>query len=234
PIARGVLHDPAHQRAKIHADVPRLFGHERGWCHPRLRVYFQKNQFVPIRRAVETKIGAADAAAAESLVCAHCDIHCLFCNVFRYARWQYVIGTAGSIFRLVVIKGGARHDFSDAKRALAHDSNGELASRYEFFDHDGLAERPGFAAELTWWAVVALADNENTDTRAFIDWLHHVRRLHRVTHTRFPARDNNALGNRQSDRAENILRALLVHGKCGREHTRMCVGNAQQFEEALY
>ena len=55
-----------------------------------------------------------------------------------------------------------------------------------------------------------------------------------MTHTRFPARDNNALGNRQSDRAENILRALLVHGKCGREHTRMCVGNAQQFEEALY
>ncbi len=49
-----------------------------------------------------------------------------------------------------------------------------------------------------------------------------------------PAVDKDALGNREPGRAERGFRVLLVHGKRGREHSRMRVGDFHQLQEALH
>src|SRR5690606_8845005 len=112
-------------------------------------------------------------------------------------------------------------------------SAGEFTARNVTLRHDFLAEIPFRRGEFFRRTIVAFADDEDTDRRSLAHRLDDIRRVHHMTERCLRARHNNAFGNGQARRTENLLRTLLVHGECGCEHTGMGVGNAEHLEQAL-
>ena len=91
---------------------------------------------------VITQISATDAPTSEHLMGAQGDIKRPLICLCRDRRRRQVIGSAHRILCRVVIKTALRNNLADAKRAISHYRNGELAPRNEALDQYLATEAP--------------------------------------------------------------------------------------------
>src|SRR5262249_45352686 len=104
-----------------------------------------------------------------------------------------MLGAAGGVFRLVIVKPYRRHDFDHTERRLPHDRTGQLLARNVFSDEHPLAVRPILARELLWWMHVIFAHDEHADARTFRDRLDDVGPRQQVSLGRLEARYHQSL-----------------------------------------
>ncbi len=134
----------------------------------------------------------------------------------------------GLVLGIIVIP-ARRDDIGHRQRAIPHHRACQLSSGGVGFDH----HLRGHAICQLRRAVGRLMHQIDADRRAFVVGLHDIGRRQYMARARLIPRHDHALQHRQASRAKYLLRALLVHRQSRGQNTRMGIGDAQPFKDAL-
>src|SRR5262245_16567294 len=233
-IERSVFDHPAHQFVKRDAGVLRHLRHQRGFGHSRLGIHFKADQALRTGKTViVAKVGAGDPTAAKRTMRGECRALDFFVYDRGDRRRQQVLGAAWRIFGFVVVKLYRGHDLDHAEGPVAHDSTGELLARDVGLDKNPIAESAVGACQFLRRMPVILATDVYADAGACCQRLDNLRRRQQMALCHFRARRNHPSRHGNAGSLQHHLGGFLLHRERRREHTRMSVWNAKNFEHAL-
>ena len=212
-----------------------LFGHQAERGHSGLGVDLEQEKPGRAALVVPAEVGAACAAATEQPVRVKRNLHAAPGDLARHLRRADMLGQPLGIFGIVIVKAARRQQLGHGQRFVADHCGGQLASGDERLGEQVIEFLPGpfdIAADRVA-VIAALGDDRDTDRRALVDRLQHIRPRHRVSRKKTLAVDDNAVGHRDAVRHQHLLGQFLVDRDHRGFEPRMRIGNLHQIEHAL-
>ena len=192
-----MLDHPGHELGPGDAGPLGLLRRERERRHTGLGVQLQDDEPRGTRLAVvPAEVGTGEPAAAEFLVRRERPLLGGLIDIFGNRRRHEMLGDAVGVLGFVVVEAGARPEFGDGDRLVAHHGDREFATRHELLDQHALAER-GLRC-LDGGEIVAVAHDVDPDARALVDRLHDIGARHGIAGSKRATLDHPAFGNAQA------------------------------------